>query len=303
MNSGGECGAPRGKEGRCTASGVPREAFQPGDLVFPQISAPRARPSPPVFTLHGNTPVVVWDSVAVDGEEGGCPSSDKHDGLEDDQAAPDLHPDFLTYSVQRVRHYGGGAGRVRAAPRQQAAVRRPGSGANRRRGADRTGGRDRGRSPTNTGSPTRGAVSLVRPPREGRPRPRKTPPQLPHPPKACDLLPTTSSSHPASSHLHLHARPRHGGGRSASPRRLRLRRGGSLPAAAPGAGGLASLGAGAVPALTGGGGGAGRGRTTTGKLTRRAPYFTLVLPLSSRRRNSPNSRSSPSPPTPQARPP
>ena len=35
-----------------TASGVNREAFQPGDLAFPQISAPRARPSPPVFTLR-----------------------------------------------------------------------------------------------------------------------------------------------------------------------------------------------------------------------------------------------------------
>ena len=39
-----------GAEG--TASGVPQEAFQPGDLAFPQISAPHARPSPPVFTLR-----------------------------------------------------------------------------------------------------------------------------------------------------------------------------------------------------------------------------------------------------------
>ena len=36
----------------CTASGVPQEDFQPGDLAFPQISAPPARPSPPVFTLR-----------------------------------------------------------------------------------------------------------------------------------------------------------------------------------------------------------------------------------------------------------
>ena len=35
-----------------TASGVTREAFQPEDLAFSQISAPRARPSPPVFTLR-----------------------------------------------------------------------------------------------------------------------------------------------------------------------------------------------------------------------------------------------------------
>ena len=35
-----------------TALGVPQEAFQPGDLAFPQISAPRARPSPPLFTLR-----------------------------------------------------------------------------------------------------------------------------------------------------------------------------------------------------------------------------------------------------------
>ena len=35
-----------------TAPGVPQEAFQPGDLAFPQISAPRAPHSPPVFTLR-----------------------------------------------------------------------------------------------------------------------------------------------------------------------------------------------------------------------------------------------------------
>ena len=35
----------------------PLQAFQPGDLAFPQISAPCARPSPPVSTLLGNTPV------------------------------------------------------------------------------------------------------------------------------------------------------------------------------------------------------------------------------------------------------
>ena len=35
-----------------TASGVPREAFQPGDLAFPQISAPARAPRPPVFTLR-----------------------------------------------------------------------------------------------------------------------------------------------------------------------------------------------------------------------------------------------------------
>ena len=40
-----------------TASGVPREAFHPGDLAFPQISAPRARPSPPVLQPSGNTSV------------------------------------------------------------------------------------------------------------------------------------------------------------------------------------------------------------------------------------------------------
>ena len=60
VNSGGECGAPRGGGGGMaegTASGVPREAFQPGDLAFPQISAPRARPSPPVLQpSKGNTP-------------------------------------------------------------------------------------------------------------------------------------------------------------------------------------------------------------------------------------------------------
>ena len=56
-NSGGECGAPRG-EGRAefTASGVPREAFQPGDLALAPISAP-ARPPRPLFSPSGITPM------------------------------------------------------------------------------------------------------------------------------------------------------------------------------------------------------------------------------------------------------
>ena len=37
-----------------TASGVPREAFWPGDLAFPQISAP-ARAPRPLFSPSGNT--------------------------------------------------------------------------------------------------------------------------------------------------------------------------------------------------------------------------------------------------------
>ena len=52
VNSGGECGAPRGKGAgihgiRGASGGVP--ARGPGSS---QISAPRARPSPPVFTLR-----------------------------------------------------------------------------------------------------------------------------------------------------------------------------------------------------------------------------------------------------------
>ena len=66
VNSGGECGAPQGEEGsEFTASGVPREAFQPEDLAFPQISAPRARRSPPVFTLRNHCPELPSDSVSV----------------------------------------------------------------------------------------------------------------------------------------------------------------------------------------------------------------------------------------------
>ena len=41
-----------------TASGVPREAFQPGDLAFPQISAP-ARAPRPLFSPSGNTHCLV----------------------------------------------------------------------------------------------------------------------------------------------------------------------------------------------------------------------------------------------------
>ena len=39
-----------------TASGVPQEAFQPGDLAFPQISGPPRAPRP-LFSPSGNTPV------------------------------------------------------------------------------------------------------------------------------------------------------------------------------------------------------------------------------------------------------
>ena len=52
MNSGGECGAPRGREGRFTASGGASGGVSARGPGFPQISAPRARPSPPVFTLR-----------------------------------------------------------------------------------------------------------------------------------------------------------------------------------------------------------------------------------------------------------
>ena len=38
----------------CTASGVPREAFQPGDLAFPPISLPPRAPL--FFPPSGNTP-------------------------------------------------------------------------------------------------------------------------------------------------------------------------------------------------------------------------------------------------------
>ena len=54
--AGGEYGPPRGEGGpEFTASGVPREDFQPGDLAFPQISAP-ARAPRPLFSPSGNTP-------------------------------------------------------------------------------------------------------------------------------------------------------------------------------------------------------------------------------------------------------
>ena len=57
VNSGGECGGPRGRRGRMhgvrgASGGVP--ARGPG--VSPDL-CPRARPSPPVFTLLGNTPL------------------------------------------------------------------------------------------------------------------------------------------------------------------------------------------------------------------------------------------------------
>ena len=50
---GGECaGAPRGRKGRkARRQGVPREAFQPGDLALPRSLPPRA-PFAPCFTEH-----------------------------------------------------------------------------------------------------------------------------------------------------------------------------------------------------------------------------------------------------------
>ena len=55
----GEQGASAARLGggglECTASGVPREAFQPGDLALPQILAP-ARAPRPLFSPSGNTP-------------------------------------------------------------------------------------------------------------------------------------------------------------------------------------------------------------------------------------------------------
>ena len=61
LNSGGECGAPRGRGGgrhgfRGASGGVP--ARGPG---FSQISAPRARPSPSVFTLRKHSSSGHWD--------------------------------------------------------------------------------------------------------------------------------------------------------------------------------------------------------------------------------------------------
>ena len=61
-NSGGRVrrasGGRGGKWRKARRSGVPREAFQPGDLAFPQISAP-ARAPRPLFSPSGNTPVKV----------------------------------------------------------------------------------------------------------------------------------------------------------------------------------------------------------------------------------------------------
>ena len=57
VNSGGECGPPRGEGGRKSRrSGVPGEAFQPGDPAFAQISAP-ARAPRPRCSPSGNTPL------------------------------------------------------------------------------------------------------------------------------------------------------------------------------------------------------------------------------------------------------
>ena len=44
-------------ESECTASGVPREPSGPGNLAFPQISAPARPHSPPVSTLPQHPPV------------------------------------------------------------------------------------------------------------------------------------------------------------------------------------------------------------------------------------------------------
>ena len=51
----------------CTVSGIPRETFQPGDLEFPQISAP-ARPPRPACSPSGITPA----TSGVDKARWGC---------------------------------------------------------------------------------------------------------------------------------------------------------------------------------------------------------------------------------------
>ena len=74
VNSGGECGAPRGGGGgegrKARRQGVPRETFQPGNLAFPQISAPPA----PVFTLrgkHSSPRAFLWARAWAFGLDGG----------------------------------------------------------------------------------------------------------------------------------------------------------------------------------------------------------------------------------------
>ena len=63
MNSGGECGAPRGEGGaEGTVSGVTGEAFQPVDLAVAQISAP-ARAPRPLFSRPSGTHASVRSST------------------------------------------------------------------------------------------------------------------------------------------------------------------------------------------------------------------------------------------------
>ena len=101
--------------------------------------------------------------------------------------------DFLTYS-KRVRHYvpGGADGYVRLHDNQLRLTAWFG------RESAAWGARNRGSRPGPQPDKHRvantGAVSLARPPREGRPRPGKTPPQLPHVAKPVTSLPTTSSA-------------------------------------------------------------------------------------------------------------
>ena len=54
VETGGECGRPRGGGAKCTASGGPRETCWPGDPAFPRPQPPRA-PLAPCFTPSRNT--------------------------------------------------------------------------------------------------------------------------------------------------------------------------------------------------------------------------------------------------------
>ena len=69
-----------------TASGVPREAFQPGDLDFPR-SLPPARAPRPLFSPSGNTPISPL--VDVSGSKGPASGGPGHAA---ERAPPQPHP-------------------------------------------------------------------------------------------------------------------------------------------------------------------------------------------------------------------
>ena len=204
VNSGGECGAPREERRNSRRQGVPREAFQPGDLEFPQISAP-ARGPRPLLSPSGNTPKLSEQTLMNEPDGGhstglsGPPPGGGEAGAmasEGTQARPGSGAVLSAARQVCQPHFGasrpGGRSpaisspppRVSTVSLQWRSPRRDGGGAARGAGAGADGGAGEG------------AARGVR--RGRRPPPRRPGARRPVRPRRAPARPSSSSSSPAA---------------------------------------------------------------------------------------------------------